>query len=108
VKVILELAMATEVLQGINFTHDRVQSLSEQGILEIPTSYIRPAGERPAVQHSAHRDIPVIDLAEGGPHISEEVGEACRVWGFFQVNPPPLYLFIFIFLDSPQHVITQK
>lgn len=102
--------MATEVLQGIKFTHDRVQSLSEQGILEIPTSYIRPAGERPAVQHSAHRDIPVIDLAEGGPHISEEVGEACRVWGFFQVNPsPPPSLFIFfLFLDSPQYVITQK
>ena len=101
--------MATEVLQGINFTHDRVQSLSEQGILEIPTSYIRPAGERPAVQHSAHRDIPVIDLAEGGPHISEEVGEACRVWGFFQVNPPPhLYFYFLFFLNSPQHVITQK
>nr|QCP71067.1 flavone synthase [Pohlia nutans] len=78
--------MAAAVEQGICWSHERVQSVAEQGLLEIPASYIRPAEERPnSRQSSSLKEIPVIDLAQGGPDVSAQVGQACRDWGFFQV-----------------------
>jgi len=79
--------MAATVVEGICWSQERVQSVAEQGLLEIPASYIRPAEERPNIrQSSSLKEIPVIDLAEGGPDVSAQVGQACRDWGFFQVR----------------------
>lgn len=78
--------MATAVLPGSSVTYERVQVLAEQGLLEIPNSYIRPLEERPTIHEAPPlRDIPVIDLSEGTSNVSAEVGQACREWGFFQV-----------------------
>lgn len=77
--------MAATVVEGICWSHERVQSLSEQGLLEIPSSYIRPAEECPNIRESSLKEIPIIDLAEGGPDVSAQVGQACRDWAFFQV-----------------------
>lgn len=90
--------MAATVVEGICWSHDRVQSVSEQGLLEIPASYIRPAEERPNIRISSSlKKIPVIDLAEGGPDISVQVGQACRDWGFFQVSFNLKLLFLLCF-----------
>jgi len=76
--------MASTVAQGICWSHDRVQSVAEQGLLEIPASYIRPAEERPNLQQSSSlKEIPVIDMTS--PDVSAQIGQACREWGFFQV-----------------------
>lgn len=77
--------MAATVAQGICWSHDRVQSVAEQGLLEIPASYIRPAEERPNLQQSSSlKEIPVIDMTS--PDVSAQIGQACREWGFFQVR----------------------
>lgn len=74
----------------------RVQSLSESGAAVIPDRYIKPSMERPEAlplrpQDTTPMNIPVIDL--GGlfdeevkrSTVSEQINEACREWGFFQV-----------------------
>jgi isopenicillin N synthase-like dioxygenase len=58
--------------------------LSEQGLLEVPSSYIRPAEERPCISELGE-EIPVIDLADGSLDVTAQIGQACREWGFFQV-----------------------
>ncbi|KAK4734146.1 hypothetical protein R3W88_008407 [Solanum pinnatisectum] len=61
----------------------RVQSLSESGISTIPTKYVKPLNERPSLSKLSDVNIPTIDL-EGSSNC-EEISEACRDWGFFQV-----------------------
>lgn len=81
----------------------RVQSLSDSGLDRIPDRYVKPMTERPVVEPVVTEGvaIPLIDLSglfSGDPEkvrvTREKVGEACRVWGFFQaVNhgvPPDL------------------
>lgn len=88
-------SVAAQVAQRVCYSDDRVQAVAEQGLLEIPTSYIRPAEERPNVRDcsltevtSDYGSLPVIDLAEGGPDVVAQVGQACSEWGFFQVVLP--------------------
>ncbi|CAM6126579.1 unnamed protein product [Calypogeia fissa] len=77
-----------KVLHDDGVCKDRVQSLVEAGITEIPAAYIRPIDERPKASGIVV-EIPVIDLggAEGGDKeaIRAEIGRACEDWGFFQV-----------------------
>ncbi|KAF3619849.1 putative phosphoinositide phospholipase C 6-like [Capsicum annuum] len=75
----------------------RVQSLSESGISTIPNKYVKPPNERPSLSKINDVNIPTIDLeglfssGDGHEginnygHIYEEISEACRNWGFFQV-----------------------
>ncbi|PON83685.1 Oxoglutarate/iron-dependent dioxygenase [Trema orientale] len=54
----------------------------------LPESYVRPESERPRLSEvSACENVPVIDL---GSHdriqIVQQVGEACKSYGFFQVT----------------------
>ncbi|KAL2939833.1 hypothetical protein RDABS01_001836, partial [Bienertia sinuspersici] len=72
----------------------RVQSLSESGLDRIPDRYVKPVTERPAVEPvvtDSNIDIPLINLSglfSNDPDTvratKEQVGEACRNWGFFQ------------------------
>ncbi|CAN6351398.1 unnamed protein product [Urochloa humidicola] len=73
-----------------------VQSLSESGILYVPQQYIRPLSERPSGNNTTTKSdtsvkIPTIDLAgfasndEHRKRILEEMTDACKNWGFFQV-----------------------
>lgn len=61
----------------------RVQSLSDLGISTIPTKYVKPPNERPSLSKINDVNIPTIDLE--GNNNYEEISEACRDWGFFQV-----------------------
>ncbi|XP_055828445.1 jasmonate-induced oxygenase 2-like isoform X2 [Solanum dulcamara] len=61
----------------------RVQSLSDSGISTIPTKYVKPPNERPSLSKINDVNIPTIDLE--GNNNYEEISEACRDWGFFQV-----------------------
>ncbi|KAK4363576.1 hypothetical protein RND71_018817 [Anisodus tanguticus] len=77
----------------------RVQSLSDSGISEIPKRYVKPPTDRPISSSSSHQsdvNIPIIDLKglfndENSSFsglkssIYEQISEACRNWGFFQV-----------------------
>ncbi|KAI4324475.1 hypothetical protein MLD38_029963 [Melastoma candidum] len=72
----------------------RVRSLSESGITEIPSRYVKPLEDRPApvTEFDPDVNIPVIDLGVGGGggggwpgSVLGQVSEACREWGFFQV-----------------------
>lgn len=72
----------------------RVQSVSETGASEIPNRYVKPLSERPihAVNSSEDVNIPVINfesLFKGDDNLRRktlnEIWEACRDWGFFQV-----------------------
>eukprot|EP01018_Ginkgo_biloba_P015724 Gb_01811 [translate_table: standard] len=76
----------------------RVQSLAESGISELPPQYIKPEKDRPATNPAVAQDdeygssqlnIPVIDLRglEDGRREStmRQISDACREWGFFQV-----------------------
>ncbi|CAJ1806040.1 unnamed protein product [Sphenostylis stenocarpa] len=91
----------------------RVQALAESGLSSIPSRYIRPLSQRPSnttsftphnpsqthLHHDldsgrghGHVNIPVIDLKHLYSEdqvlrkkVLEEVAEACREWGFFQV-----------------------
>ncbi|CAL5032758.1 unnamed protein product [Urochloa decumbens] len=73
-----------------------VQTLSDSGILYVPQQYIRPLSERPSGNNTTKKSdtsvkIPTIDLAgfasndEHRKRILEEITDACRNWGFFQV-----------------------
>ncbi|KAJ9539829.1 hypothetical protein OSB04_026335 [Centaurea solstitialis] len=72
----------------------RVQSLSESGKPVIPERYIKPPSDRPSVNSSPPDvNIPLIDMAgltSGDPDVRRvtmnEISEACREWGFFQVK----------------------
>lgn len=69
-----------------------VQSLVDNGINELPQSYVRPEQERPSCVdvHSLSDTIPVIDLSrlEGEERAVtlDSIHRACREWGFFQVQ----------------------
>ncbi|CAN6360503.1 unnamed protein product [Urochloa humidicola] len=73
-----------------------VQTLSNSGITYVPQQYIRPLSERPIGNNTATKidtpaKVPTIDLAgyasndERRKRILEEMADACRNWGFFQV-----------------------
>lgn len=69
----------------------RVQSLSDSGSIMIPDRYVRPLTERPVIDPLDEVNIPMIDLSglfSSDPDLvrvtREQVGEACREWGFFQ------------------------
>ncbi|XP_009783758.1 jasmonate-induced oxygenase 2 [Nicotiana tabacum] len=77
----------------------RVQSLSDSGISTIPNKYVKPPTDRPSLNTSFKNigvNIPTIDLeglftADGNINnaqktsIYEQISEASRHWGFFQV-----------------------
>ncbi|GLT31479.1 hypothetical protein SLA2020_062120 [Shorea laevis] len=74
----------------------RVQSLSESGLHTIPDRYIKPPHDRPSLtifdSTVAEANIPIIDLAglfsdDKVLHarIQDEIFNAARHWGFFQV-----------------------
>ncbi|KZV41100.1 hypothetical protein F511_14076 [Dorcoceras hygrometricum] len=68
----------------------RVQHLSESGIRAIPERYVKLPGDRPGSEAMAdvHVSIPVIDmrkLLSDERAAADEIGDACREWGFFQV-----------------------
>ncbi|KAI4338906.1 hypothetical protein MLD38_023913 [Melastoma candidum] len=68
-----------------------VRSLSESGITQIPSRYVKPLPDRPEPfsGFDLELNIPVIDLggASGGWSKATlgRISEACRDWGFFQV-----------------------
>lgn len=66
--------MATKIISGIQFS-------------SLPTSYIRGESERPKLHEVGVLDnIPVIDLScEDATLIVDQIGRACREYGFFQV-----------------------
>lgn len=54
--------------------------------VNLPESYIRPESERPRLSEVSHENVPVIDLGcEDRSQIVEQIGDACRIYGFFQV-----------------------
>lgn len=81
----------------------RVQSLSDSGLCAIPDRYVKPPTDRPSFTSAAPSgdvNIPLIDFQQlldaddggGGvvdasakTRVLEQVSEACRSWGFFQV-----------------------
>ena len=71
---------------GVHFDSNRVQAMVEQGVTEIPSVYIRREDERCTLKESLGTNIPVIDMSKEAASLSEEIGNACRDWGFFQVR----------------------
>ncbi|XP_010543724.1 PREDICTED: flavonol synthase/flavanone 3-hydroxylase [Tarenaya hassleriana] len=87
----------------------RVQSLAESNLSDLPDSnlpdlpdrYVKPPSQRPSTtttvdsDHHRHANIPIIDLAglfsddqalqTDKTSVLEQISEACREWGFFQV-----------------------
>lgn len=62
----------------------RVQSLSDSGITKIPDRYIKRTSN--AITHpESSINIPIIDLSKWDDQVFEQVSNACREWGFFQV-----------------------
>lgn len=54
----------------------------------LPESYVRPVNDRPNLtQVSDCDDVPVIDIGAAGDRrlVSQQIGHACRHYGFFQV-----------------------
>ncbi|KAK8465288.1 hypothetical protein PHAVU_009G044600 [Phaseolus vulgaris] len=53
----------------------------------LPESYIRPESERPRLSEVLEcEDVPIVDLGcENRAQIVHQIGEACRLYGFFQV-----------------------
>ncbi|XP_027338580.1 protein DOWNY MILDEW RESISTANCE 6 isoform X2 [Abrus precatorius] len=53
----------------------------------LPESYIRPESERPRLSEVLECvDVPIIDLgSQNRTQIVHQIGEACRLYGFFQV-----------------------
>lgn len=54
----------------------------------LPESYIRPESERPRLSEVLEcEDVPIVDLGcENRAQIVHQIGEACRLYGFFQVQ----------------------
>lgn len=54
----------------------------------LPESYIRPESERPRLSEvSDCENVPIIDLgSQDRPQIVKQLGDACKVYGFFQVH----------------------
>jgi hypothetical protein len=67
----------------------RVQCIAESGIQCLPSRYIRPDDEKPIGHRVVEEEIPIIDLSglcdERRRKTMEEISNACREWGFFQV-----------------------
>jgi isopenicillin N synthase-like dioxygenase len=67
----------------------RVQCISESGIECLPSRYIRPDDEKPTKLRLVAEDIPIVDLSglydERRNKTVEEISDACKEWGFFQV-----------------------
>lgn len=67
----------------------RVQCIAESGIQCLPSRYIRPDDEKPIGQRVVEEEIPIIDLSglydKRRRKTMEEISNACREWGFFQV-----------------------
>lgn len=66
-----------------------VQCLAESGIKCLPSRYIRPRDEKPPEHKLVEEKVPVIDLSglcdERRRKTMEEISDACREWGCFQV-----------------------
>ncbi|KAI7743047.1 hypothetical protein M8C21_019952 [Ambrosia artemisiifolia] len=64
--------------------------VSTDNIDQVPSNYIRPITQRPNLQNVVHDSIPLINLDQlFGPNrakIIEQIGLACREYGFFQVK----------------------
>lgn len=72
----------------------RVQIIAESGINAVPPRYIKPETDRPDIDPckascSSDVNIPVIDLSgvkgDGRERTMQQIAEACKEWGFFQV-----------------------
>ncbi|KAJ4757326.1 2-oxoglutarate (2OG) and Fe(II)-dependent oxygenase superfamily protein [Rhynchospora pubera] len=68
----------------------RVQTLSESGLANLPSSYIQPPSLRPQPHSHSHShvappgpSIPTIDLSSSDP--APQVRRACAEWGAFHV-----------------------
>ncbi|KAL5992856.1 hypothetical protein ACLOJK_013775 [Asimina triloba] len=63
---------------------DRVQLLASAGIHELPTQFVRPAHEQPANSKAIKGvQVPKISLSQPPQLLEEQLGSACREWGFF-------------------------
>eukprot|EP01018_Ginkgo_biloba_P023773 Gb_34307 [translate_table: standard] len=68
-----------------------IQALIENGMEQVPIEYIQPPDQRPIVtnHNTLSNRVPVIDLfefdAKNLEQIRQEVGNACRDWGAFQI-----------------------
>ena len=74
--LLLFSSMDTKVLSsGIQYTN-------------LPASYVRPESERPRLwEVSTCENVPVIDLGcQERDQIVQQVGDACKNYGFFQVS----------------------
>lgn len=68
----------------------RVQAVSLSGLQSIPSEFVRPVYERPAIETFHEFEIPVIDLSslqvdELREKTMTEIGRASQEWGIFQV-----------------------
>ncbi|GLJ45766.1 hypothetical protein SUGI_0963050 [Cryptomeria japonica] len=67
----------------------RVQSIAESGIKCLPPRYVRPVEERPSGHVLVEEQIPLIDMSglldERRAKTMEEISDACKKWGFFQM-----------------------
>lgn len=89
--------------------------VSSNKIDQIPSNYIRPISQRPNLQHVFRDSIPLINLNDiHGPnrgHVINQIGQACRDYGFFQVknHQVPEYIIINMlqtakqFFNLPEH-----
>jgi len=66
----------------------------------LPESYVRPESERPRLSEvSECEDVPTVDLgSENRAQIVHQIGEACRFYGFFQVQRLAMCILWIIFL----------
>ena len=65
----------------------RVQSLSFDGLNELPIQFIRPAHERPENSKAVEGvTVPVISLSQPHHVVVDEVSKASAEWGFFLIT----------------------
>ena len=72
----------------------------------LPESYIRPESDRPRLSEvSACDDVPVIDLGlKDRSQVVKQIAEACKSYGFFQVNILHIQLTHFYSLINYTHI----
>lgn len=78
--------------KGASLPVENVQELASRNLKDIPHRYIRPEIKPHDVSIDEPSQIPVIDmskLAKGNIGYQSEMArlhQACKEWGFFQVN----------------------
>ncbi|CAI9114712.1 OLC1v1015493C1 [Oldenlandia corymbosa var. corymbosa] len=68
---------------------ERVQAIASLSKSQdtIPAEYIRSENEQPAITtlHGVVLEVPVIDLGAGSGDVVEQITEAAKTWGIFQI-----------------------